>query len=147
MIARDPRGLDWIAWEGDDTDDAELDREHRFDCNGQTECASVWTVRVTETGTHTLNATRHDDGRRPQRADAADAARARGRGRGDAGADHGADGRPDGGPDVRHGLWDRDRHGRYRAPGLAGTGPATGRRVPEPARGPGPAPARPRSHA
>jgi len=56
VIARDARGLDWIAWEGDDTDDAELDREHRFDCNGQTECASVWTVRVTEPGTHTLNA-------------------------------------------------------------------------------------------
>ena len=56
VIARDARGLDWIAWEGDDTDDAELDREHRFDCNGQTECASVWTVRATEPGTHTLNA-------------------------------------------------------------------------------------------
>jgi hypothetical protein len=56
VIARDPRGLDWIAWEGDDTDDAELDREHRFDCNGQTECASVWTVRVTQAGEHTLNA-------------------------------------------------------------------------------------------
>jgi hypothetical protein len=57
VIARDPRGLEWIAWEGDDTDDAELDREHRFDCNGQTECANVWTVSVTEAGTHTLNAT------------------------------------------------------------------------------------------
>ena len=56
VIARDPRGLDWIAWEGDDTDDAELDREHRFDCNGQTECASVWTVTATRAGEHTINA-------------------------------------------------------------------------------------------
>ena len=56
VIARDPRGLDWIAWEGDGTDDAALDSEHRFDCNGQTECANVWTVTVSEAGTHTLNA-------------------------------------------------------------------------------------------
>ncbi len=56
VIASDPRGLEWIAWEGDDTDDAELDREHRFNCNGQTECANVWTVTATEAGTHTLNA-------------------------------------------------------------------------------------------
>jgi hypothetical protein len=56
VIARDPRGLEWIAWEGDDTNDGELDREHRFDCNGQTECASVWTVTATKTGTHTLRA-------------------------------------------------------------------------------------------
>jgi len=46
VIARDARGLDWIAWEGDDTDDATLESEHRFDCNGQTECANVWTVTV-----------------------------------------------------------------------------------------------------
>jgi hypothetical protein len=56
VIARDPRGLEWIAWEGDDTDDSELDREHRFDCNGQTECANVWTVTATQAGRHTLNA-------------------------------------------------------------------------------------------
>jgi len=56
VIARDPRGLDWITWEGDDTNDAELDREHRFDCNGQTECANVWTVVVSQTGRFTLNA-------------------------------------------------------------------------------------------
>ena len=56
VIARDPRGLEWIAWEGDDTDDAELDREHRFECNGQTECANVWTVTATQAGRHTLNA-------------------------------------------------------------------------------------------
>jgi hypothetical protein len=56
VIARDPRGLDWIAWEGDDTGDAELDREHRFDCNGQTECANVWQVTATQPGRHTLNA-------------------------------------------------------------------------------------------
>jgi hypothetical protein len=56
VIARDPRGLEWIAWEGDDTDDVELDREHRFDCDGQTECANVWTVTATQAGRHTLNA-------------------------------------------------------------------------------------------
>jgi len=56
VIARDPRGLDWITWEGDNTNDSELDREHRFDCNGQTECANVWTVIPTRTGRFTLNA-------------------------------------------------------------------------------------------
>jgi hypothetical protein len=56
VIARDPRGLDWISWEGDNTNDRELDQEHRFDCNGQTECANVWTVTVTQVGRFTLNA-------------------------------------------------------------------------------------------
>jgi hypothetical protein len=56
VIARDPRGLDWITWEGDNTDDRELDSEHRFDCNGQTECANVWTVTPTRAGRFTLNA-------------------------------------------------------------------------------------------
>jgi hypothetical protein len=56
VIARDSRGIEWIAWEGDDTDDAELDREHRFDCDGQTECANVWTVTATRAGRHTLQA-------------------------------------------------------------------------------------------
>src|SRR6185503_5360786 len=56
VIARDPRGLDWITWEGDDTNDASLDSEHRFECNGQTECANVWTVTPTQVGSFTLNA-------------------------------------------------------------------------------------------
>jgi len=56
VIARDPRGLEWITWEGDDTKDSELDREHRFDCSGQTECANVWTVTATQSGSHTLQA-------------------------------------------------------------------------------------------
>ena len=56
VIARDPRGLKWITWEGNDTNDRELDSEHRFDCNGQTECANVWTVTATQPGNHTLQA-------------------------------------------------------------------------------------------
>jgi hypothetical protein len=56
VIARDPRGLDWIAWEGDDTNDTVLDQEYRFNCDGQTECANVWTVNPTVAGRHTINA-------------------------------------------------------------------------------------------
>ena len=41
VIARDPRGLEWITWEGNDTNDRELDSEHRFDCNGEKTQASV----------------------------------------------------------------------------------------------------------
>jgi len=56
VIANDARGLDWIEWRGDDTNDRVLDENHRFNCDGQTQCANVWTVNVTEPGHHTLRA-------------------------------------------------------------------------------------------
>jgi hypothetical protein len=56
VIANDPRGFNWIEWRGDNTDDAALDENHRFDCDSQTQCANVWTVTVTKPGHHTLRA-------------------------------------------------------------------------------------------
>jgi hypothetical protein len=56
LISSDPRGLDWIEWRGDNTKDPELDQSHRFDCDGQTQCANVWNVTVTRSGRQTLQA-------------------------------------------------------------------------------------------
>jgi hypothetical protein len=56
LIANDARGIEWIEWRGDNTDDAVLDENHRFDCDNQTQCANVWTVTATKAGRHTLRA-------------------------------------------------------------------------------------------
>jgi hypothetical protein len=44
IIATHDKGLDWIQWEGDDSDDPELD-SHRFDCDNKKDCARTWTVK------------------------------------------------------------------------------------------------------
>src|SRR5581483_4735520 len=44
VIATHTKGIDWIAWQGDETGDSALDSEQRFDCNNQTACAHTWTV-------------------------------------------------------------------------------------------------------
>lgn len=51
VIATADRGLDWIEWRGDNTGDAVLDENHRFDCDNRTDCANVWTVTPTKAGT------------------------------------------------------------------------------------------------
>ena len=71
VIASDDRGLQRIEWEGtiisgDDndnrrTDDPELDARHRFDCDGQRQCANVWQVTPTKSGRFTLRARAVDD--------------------------------------------------------------------------------------
>jgi hypothetical protein len=71
VIAKDPAGLSWIEWEGatdsnrnnnDNLDDPELGRR-RFDCDGQTDCANVWTQRPTASGNFLLRArARNRDG-------------------------------------------------------------------------------------
>jgi hypothetical protein len=73
VIAEDAAGLSWIEWEGDadtsdngndndDVDDPELKRR-RFDCDGRTNCANVWTQRPTASGDFLLRArARNQDG-------------------------------------------------------------------------------------
>jgi hypothetical protein len=61
VIARSPAGIDWIEWSGDDTDDSELDADHRFDgCDQNTQCASVWDVTPTKGGLHDIRARARD---------------------------------------------------------------------------------------
>jgi len=61
VIARSSLGLEWIEWSGDDTGDATLDDNHRFDgCDKRTECASVWEVTPVKDGTHVLRARARD---------------------------------------------------------------------------------------
>ncbi|MBX7106935.1 MAG: hypothetical protein K1X57_22890 [Gemmataceae bacterium] len=61
VIARSSLGLDWIEWSGDDTGDAVLDDNHRYDgCDKRTECASVWEVAPTKDGDHILRARARD---------------------------------------------------------------------------------------
>ena len=47
IIASSDQGLDWIQWEGEDSDDGELD-SHRFDCDNKKDCARTWTVKPTK---------------------------------------------------------------------------------------------------
>ena len=71
VIASDDKGLQRIDWEGtiidgDDndnrrTDDPELDARHRFDCDGQKQCANVWQITPTKSGRFTLRARATDD--------------------------------------------------------------------------------------
>jgi hypothetical protein len=61
VIGRSPAGLDWIEWQGDDTGDAVLDDNHRFDgCDSNTQCASVWDVKPTRGGSHDIRARGRD---------------------------------------------------------------------------------------
>jgi hypothetical protein len=73
VIAEDPAGLSWIEWEGaadtsdngndnDNVDDPELERR-RFECDGRTNCANVWSRRPTDSGDFLLRArARNQDG-------------------------------------------------------------------------------------
>ena len=60
ISATDDVGLEWIGWEVEvpdqdvATEDPELAREHRFECNGQTTCANTWSVPTTGTGRYSL---------------------------------------------------------------------------------------------
>ena len=49
IIASSDKGLDWIQWQGDETDDPELD-SHRFNCENRKDCARTWTVKPTVKG-------------------------------------------------------------------------------------------------
>ncbi|MGE3267698.1 MAG: hypothetical protein AB7P40_03050 [Chloroflexota bacterium] len=61
VIARNAAGLEWIEWQGDNTDDPVLDDNHRYDaCDGRTECASVWEVTPSKAGRHDLRARARD---------------------------------------------------------------------------------------
>jgi len=67
VIATDPAGLNWIEWDGvpegrenanDNSgyvDDPALARQ-RFDCDGQTSCANVWTAQPMISSTYILRA-------------------------------------------------------------------------------------------
>jgi hypothetical protein len=59
VIGKSDSGLDWIQWEGDDTDDPELD-SHRFDCENRKDCARTWTVKPTEKGSVDISADAKD---------------------------------------------------------------------------------------
>jgi hypothetical protein len=71
VIAHDNHGIDYIQWEGtiqeDDendnkaTGDADLDAEHRHDCDNQTDCAFVWQVTPKVAGRFVLRARGRDD--------------------------------------------------------------------------------------
>jgi len=71
VIGQDNHGIDWLQWEGtiqeDDendnkaTGDADLDAEHRHDCDGQKECAFVWQVSPKVTGKFVIRARGRDD--------------------------------------------------------------------------------------
>jgi hypothetical protein len=70
VIAQDNKGVDWIQWEGtveedDDNDnqatgDPELDAEHRYNCDGQTQCANVWQITPRTAGRFVLRARGRD---------------------------------------------------------------------------------------
>jgi hypothetical protein len=50
VIASSDSGLDWIQWEGDDTDDPALD-SHRVNCENRKDCAFTWTgIKPTQKG-------------------------------------------------------------------------------------------------
>jgi hypothetical protein len=71
LIADDNNGIDWIQWEGtiqeeDDNDnkatgDADLDAEHRHDCDGQKQCAFVWQITPQTPGRFVLRARGRDN--------------------------------------------------------------------------------------
>lgn len=61
VIARNSAGIEWIEWQGNETDDPILDDNHRYDgCDQQTQCASVWEVIPTKGGEHELRARARD---------------------------------------------------------------------------------------
>jgi hypothetical protein len=72
VIADDNKGIDWIEWEGinDESDngndnqqtgDPELDGDHRFDCDGRTQCANVWRISPKTAGDFQLRARARDN--------------------------------------------------------------------------------------
>jgi hypothetical protein len=62
VIATHTKGIDWIAWQGDDTGDPVLDGEQRFDCDNQNACAHTWTVKPTKQGTFDIMARGREQG-------------------------------------------------------------------------------------
>lgn len=70
VIARDDRGVDWIEWreveddasnDNSDTDfDPILRERRRFDCDDQRDCANVWRVNPSRSGTHVLEGRARD---------------------------------------------------------------------------------------
>jgi hypothetical protein len=61
VIARNTAGIEWIEWQGNETDDPVLDENHRYDgCDQQTQCASVWEVAPNRGGDHELRARARD---------------------------------------------------------------------------------------
>ena len=60
ISATDDIGLEWIEWEAEApdedqaTEDPELAREHRFACDGRTECTNTWIVPTTGVGRYSL---------------------------------------------------------------------------------------------
>jgi hypothetical protein len=71
IIAEDNKGIQWIEWEGTilgegDNDnkpvgDSEVDGNHRHDCDGNKQCAFVWSVTPTKVGEYALRARARDD--------------------------------------------------------------------------------------
>ncbi|MFN8635661.1 MAG: hypothetical protein U0893_17575 [Chloroflexota bacterium] len=49
VIAHHDKGLDWIQWYGDLSDDPALDKM-RFDCDNKKDCTRTWTVKPTKKG-------------------------------------------------------------------------------------------------
>jgi hypothetical protein len=49
IIANHDKGLDWIRWEGDGSEDPELD-EKRYDCDNRKDCTRTWKVKPTKKG-------------------------------------------------------------------------------------------------
>jgi hypothetical protein len=49
VIASHDKGLDWIRWEGDGSEDPALDQQ-RYDCDNKKDCARTWKVKPTKKG-------------------------------------------------------------------------------------------------
>jgi hypothetical protein len=70
LIADDSDGIEWIQWEGTiegegdndnkATGDADLDAEHRFECDSRHQCANVWQVTPKVSGRYVLRARGRD---------------------------------------------------------------------------------------
>lgn len=70
LIADDSDGIEWIQWEGTiaadgdndnkATGDSELDAEHRFECDGRTQCANIWQIKPQTPGRYVLRARGRD---------------------------------------------------------------------------------------
>ena len=72
LIGSDDNGLEWIEWEGTYYDEGEdndnrstgdptLDGRHRHECDGEEQCANVWTVTPTKSGRFVLRARARDE--------------------------------------------------------------------------------------
>jgi hypothetical protein len=49
VIASHDKGLNWIRWEGDGSEDSALDQQ-RYDCDNRKDCARTWKVKPTKKG-------------------------------------------------------------------------------------------------